>query len=225
VKLHLAKVAPLIDDDKMEDLYHSSIAHRCRKSAPVTFLFTTDTGDIVEVKAEDLPVTSSYSPNYDPTAMPSSPKDELPAEVVHYLSSKKMQVESLEKIEELSLEGPSFTDGAGDPKANKTSLIAEDKAGEQLEQILSPQFSVVSQTASPASAGASSSDVVDPTTSVPLTMVYNKYGELVSAHSVLHPPHSSQMSVLQCLRILNNGFHHNVSSMHFLLNHSNQLNY
>jgi hypothetical protein len=165
------------------------------------------------VKAEDLPVTSPYSPNYDPEAMPSSLKDELPAEVVSYLNSKKLQLESLENLKDLLFDGPSSTDGSGDPKTDKTPLIAGEKADEQIGQqsMPRPPSPIASQLASPDSGGASSSSVVAPSTTVPVTMVYNEYGELVSAQSVLDHRHSSEMNVLQCLRILNKGFHHNVS--------------
>jgi hypothetical protein len=184
--------------DKMEELYH-----RYKTNAPMDFIFTTNTGQVVEVKVDDLPTTSPYSPNYDPKTMaPSASQGELPAEVVHYLKSKKLQAGSLDA---------SATDGSSDTKP--TSPNAPKKAGESTGQcstsLATPPLLVV-RSSSSGSAGGSTSPAGPPET-VPVTMVYNEYGELVSAHSVLHPGHSKDMSKLQILRIIKKGYHHNVS--------------
>ena len=184
----------------MEELYH-----RCKTNAPIDFIFTTNTGQVVEIKAEDLPVTSPYSPNYDPCAMAPSNLDgemQLPAEVVRYLKTKKLQAEALDA---------SSTDGSSDAKS--PSLDAPKKISESTGQcstsLASPQLVV--QTCSSASTASSTSSPGGPPQTVPLTMVYNEYGELVSAHSVLHPGHSKDMSKLQILRIIKKGYHQNVS--------------
>jgi hypothetical protein len=44
-------------------------------------------------------------------------------------------------------------------------------------------------------------------------MVYNEYGELVDAQSVLNPPKSNDMTVTQTLRVIKKGFHHDVSAL------------
>jgi hypothetical protein len=45
-----------------------------------------------------------------------------------------------------------------------------------------------------------------------VAMAYNDYGELVAAADILHPLKSKDMSILQILRIIMKGYHHNVSS-------------
>jgi hypothetical protein len=75
---------------KMEELYY-----RRKTNAPMDFIFTTNTGQIVEIKAEDLPVTSPYSPNYHPSLMAPSNLDgkmQLPAQVVRYLKTKSYKL-------------------------------------------------------------------------------------------------------------------------------------
>ena len=43
------------------------------------------------------------------------------------------------------------------------------------------------------------------------SMVYNEYGELVSAQSLLIPPTPSELSVTQILRVIKKAYHHDVS--------------
>jgi hypothetical protein len=166
----------------MENLYH-----RCKTNAPITFLFTTTAGHPVEVKAEDLPATSPYSPLYDPSTelaiMDQRNDFKLPREVVHYLHK-------------------SSTDGAADttpttpPPSN-----ASQSTGQCSSSLASPTLVLVSQSTSPSGV----------TETIALGMGYNEYGELISAHSALHPPHSKDMTPLQILRIIKKGYHHNVS--------------
>jgi hypothetical protein len=180
----------------MEELYH-----RCKTSAQMDFIFTTDKGQIVEVAAEDLPISSPYSPNYDPYAKEAAdPEDGLPAEVVRYLRLKKMHPETAD---------PSNIDGPSDRKSPTTELpVSKEGYPSRHHSIASSPLLVVRTTSGSRSGSVSPAGPID---SVPLTMVYNEYGELVSAHSVLHPGHSKDMSKVQILRIIKKGYHHNVS--------------
>lgn len=96
---------------KMEELYH-----RCMTEAPLNFLFTTITGRVVEVNAEDLPETSPYSPRFDPKAKPATmdPLERgpltLPAVVVNYLRANVWNTPEADEVD------ASTTDGAFDPR-------------------------------------------------------------------------------------------------------------
>jgi hypothetical protein len=174
--------------DKMEELYH-----RCKTNAPMDFLFTTMSGHVVEVNSRDLPSTSPYSPRFDPKiklpTMEQRGPFTLPASVLTYLKSKKLQVDS--------------TDGSSDPKL--------ESLGQCSTSATSPPLMVVSRTASSSSSLTEAKGSTSSSQVVTLSMVYNEYGELVNAYDILHPPHSKDMSTLQILRIIKKGFHQNVS--------------
>lgn len=182
----------------MEELYH-----RCHTKAPLEFIFTTNTGQVVEVKAEDLPVTSPYSPKYDPKAMAryrglDVETGELPAEVVRFLKDKKLRAEDVDA---------STTDGTSDTKSpSLEDHIASGQSSQKCSPSSSNPLLAVSRTPSSSSANSLSS----PQT-IPVSMVYNEYGELVNAHHVLHPPHSKDMAKLEIMRIIKKGYHQNVS--------------
>lgn len=181
----------------MEEMYH-----RCKTGAPMAFLFTTISGHVVEVKAEDLPVTSPYSPKYDPHVKVANMEEDqhckLPAEAATYLKTKKLQIEELDAC---------TTD---DPSDIKSSTKAGEPTRNPSGSMTDPPLVVSSRSASQTSVGDESNSTSPPPT-VPPSMVYNEYGELVSAHAVIHPPHSKDMTTLQILRIIKKGYHHNVS--------------
>ncbi|KAG0648420.1 hypothetical protein D0Z07_5263 [Hyphodiscus hymeniophilus] len=169
----------------MEELYH-----RCKISAPMKFLFTTVSGHVVEVNSGDLPITSPYSPRFDPNikvpTIDQCGPFTLPVESLTYFKTKKLRIDT--------------TDGPSDAKA--------ESPGHCSAIGMVPPIMIGSRTASSSSNFSDAHESTIPSPVATLSMVYNEYGELVSAYDVLHPPKSKDMSVLQILRIIKKTYHH-----------------
>ena len=172
----------------------------------MSFLFTTGSGHVVEANSCDLPITSPYSPLFDPCLKIPSMEERgvftLPVEIPICLKTKKLQADS--------------TDGSSDPKV--------ESPGQCSVSTLSPPPMVVPRTTSSSSYVGDSKGSNDSSQIVSLAMAYNDYGELVSAYEVLHPQHYKDMSVLQILRIIKKSYHHNVRHIRRFIHCSIYLN-
>lgn len=187
--------------------------HTCAMSPSRPLLFTSHSGDVFELQPEELEETSSLHPLNEPLKAPPSIPEIM-----------ELHPSILDGVNDIAT-----TDGPASPLGDNHVRRFSSSRREPFCPTSSPLVTITnaddstkdSSTASPAPSPPPAS--LSPNRSRRINrfggtnpqpwMVYNEFGELVNAQTVLNPPKADELNNTQILRLIKKAYHHDVSTV------------
>jgi hypothetical protein len=177
-------------------------------------VFTSQTGESFELKLEDVPAGCPLSSKYISTR--STDKDEQSFHLHERVDGTVKLSSASFSLRPKPSHRRKISCGSSSP------LIAVVNVEDLPDKIFVVEPLDLSPSRNPPPSPGSVEKVKSGTYIAVASMVYNEYGELVDAQSLLNPPTPSELNVTQILRVIKKAYYHDVRnfrppvSFHFL---------
>jgi len=188
----------------------------------MSLLFTSNSGEVFEIDPEELPPTCSLSPKY--TGRPSTLEemDQLGASAQDGFDRLTNMQNNLDGASPVGASAPRpcvSREGSCEISSPLIALIDSQDASPITATQTTPSlpFRSAPAVSSPTKRRLPRCQMTDRSSvdTAQAWMVYNEYGELVEAQSVLNPPASKDLTVTQILRLIQKAYRHDVSPSFF----------